>query len=141
MKTKTIEVKTGLTFTDENRVEWTVEKRVHTDFWTCREDENDTTCKWHADDIRANIFPDTYLHVVECRSGQEWIEPIGPRALLDLTTRVKAWIKKEFSGELRMDGKIMPRLEGDFFAQIKTDGARPESVTCWESGGFYLANP
>ena len=139
MKTATPAIKPGLTFTDADRVEWTVEKHVHTDFWTCREDDNDTTKKWHGDDIRANIYPDCYLHVRECRSGQEWVEPIRGNASLDIATRVKAWVKKEFCGELKVDGKIMPRLEGDYYAQIKMDGERPESVRCWTSGGFYLA--
>lgn len=87
------------------------------------------------------LYPDCYLHVRECRSGREWIEPIKGNALLDLERRVKAWIRKEFAGAaftVRLAGKIMPRLEGDYYAQILTDGRPPTSVVVWTSGGFYL---
>lgn len=84
------------------------------------------------------IYPDCYLLVEECRSGQRWIVPIRGRTTLDLEKRVKAWIKSEFAGELRLDGRIMPKLQGDYYAQIKTDNRPPDSVVCWTSGGFYL---
>ena len=85
-----------------------------------------------------NTYPDTYLHVQECRSGQEWIVPISPRATLSIERRVDAWIKSEFCGELKRDGEIMPRLEGDYYAKIMMDGRPPDSHVCWKSGGFYL---
>ena len=83
-------------------------------------------------------YPDCYLHVVECRSGDTYIVPIKGKMVLDLETRLKAWIKSEFCGELALDGDIMPRLEGEYYAQIITDGRSPDSGVCWESGGFYL---
>jgi len=83
-------------------------------------------------------YPETYLHVRHCQSGEEWIIPITGRMNLDLETRVRHWIKREFCGELKLDGKIMSRLEGDYYAQVKTDGSTPDSVMCWDSGGFYL---
>jgi hypothetical protein len=83
-------------------------------------------------------YPDCYLHVEECRSGETWISPIKGNMVLDLKTRLKAWIKSEFCGELALDGDIMPRLQGDYYAQIITDGRSPDSGICWESGGFYM---
>ncbi len=42
------------------------------------------------------------------------------------------------SQEFRLDGDLMPKLNGDYYARIMTDGRPPESVVCWSSGGFYL---
>lgn len=83
-------------------------------------------------------YPDQYLHVEECRSGQTWIVPISPRAHLDLEKRVKQWIRSEYCGELRLDGDIMPRLSGDYYAKLITDGRPPDSAVVWSSGGFFL---
>ena len=82
-------------------------------------------------------YPDCYLHVQECRSGQEWIMPIRGNAKLDLTRLIYRWVKQEFSGELALDPPIT-RHEGEFYARIMTDGRPPDSVVCWTSGGFYL---
>ena len=83
-------------------------------------------------------YPDCYLHVTECRSGETFIMPLRGNASLDLTHQVKRWVKQEFGGELRLDGEIMPKLEGDYYAKIMTDGRPPDSVICWDGGGFYL---
>jgi len=83
-------------------------------------------------------YPDQYLHVTECHSGQTWIVPFSSRATLDLKTRLVAWIKQEFCGEARLDGKLMPGLDGDYYGKIMTDNRPPDSVVCWQSGGFYL---
>ena len=83
-------------------------------------------------------YPDCYLHVRDCKSGEEWIMPLTGRSLLDLTRQVKKWVREEFSGEMRLDGELMPRLEGDYYAQLKTDSRPPGSMVCWTSGGFYL---
>ena len=83
-------------------------------------------------------YPDQYLHVTECRSGQTWIRPLRDNARLDLDHWVRTWVKEEFNGELRIDGRLMPRIEGDYYAVIITDGRPPDSVVVWESGGFYL---
>lgn len=83
-------------------------------------------------------YPDCYLHVEECRSGQTYVEPIADNDVLDLETRLEAWVESEFCGELALDGDIMPRLQGDYYAQIMTDGRSPDSGICWQSGGFYL---
>ncbi len=84
------------------------------------------------------VYPDQYLHVEECRSGETWIMPISDRTKLDIKALVKRWIKQEYCGELRLDGDLMPRLQGDYYAQIKLDCNPPDSVSCWTSGGFYL---
>lgn len=88
--------------------------------------------------MKTETYPETYLHVQHCRSGQEWIVPIRPRQTLDLERRVKEWIRSEFCGEFRLDGDLMPRLDGDYYARIMTDGRPPESCICWQGGGFYL---
>ena len=83
-------------------------------------------------------WPDRYLHVEEFRSGETWVVPIRGNALLRLETRIKAWCKAEFGGEFKLDGRITPRLQGDYYAKIMMDGRPPDSVICWEGGGFYL---
>lgn len=88
-----------------------------------------------------NKLPDCYLYVTESRSGQEWIMPLRGNSKLDLKTQIKNWVKKEFGGELRLNGQIMPKLEGDYYGKIMTDGRPPESVICWDGGGFYLKMP
>jgi hypothetical protein len=91
---------------------------------------------WKEDN--ANRWPECYLHVLECRSGQEWIKPITGKTTLNLKLRVKQWAKEEFGGELRLDGEIMPKLEGDYYVQILTDYDSPHGHKCWTGGGFWL---
>jgi hypothetical protein len=79
-----------------------------------------------------------YLLVTELRSGQEWVTEIKGKMILDLETRVKAWIRKEFDGELHLNGRIMPKIEGDYYASIITDWRPRNSVVVWQGGGFYL---
>lgn len=87
----------------------------------------------------ANTGPfECYLLVRECRSGEEWVTEIKGRMLLDLETRVKAWVKAEFGGELKLSGELMPRLSGDYYAVIITDWRPRDSVVVWQSGGFFL---
>lgn len=88
--------------------------------------------------MKRETYPDQYLHVEECRSGQTWVVPISGETLLDIDALVDAWIASEFCGEMERDGEIMRHLSGHYFAQIKTDGREPESPICWQSGGFYL---
>jgi len=83
-------------------------------------------------------YPETYLHVLECRSGQEWIVPLRGNDSLNLEHQVKKWIRQEFDGAYRLSGDLMPKLDGDYYAQLKTDGEPPSSCRCWDSGGFYL---
>lgn len=83
-------------------------------------------------------YPDCYLWIEECRSGETYIKPLGEDDILDLETQLDLWIESEFVGELERDGDLMPRLQGDFYAKIMTDGRSPDSVVCWESGGFYM---
>ena len=85
-----------------------------------------------------NKYPETYLHVEECRSGETFVVPMRGNSSLDLKKQVKKWIKNQFGGELVLDGNLMPRLSGDYYAKIMTNGRPPDSVVCWESGGFYL---
>lgn len=83
-------------------------------------------------------YPDQYLHVTECRTGQAWIIPLRGNASLDLKKQLKKWIKREFGGELRLDGTLTPRVDGDYYGKIMTDGRAPDSVVCWEGAGFCL---
>ena len=82
--------------------------------------------------------PETYLLVSEPHSGERWIKPLANDAPLDLREQVKAWISEHFEGACELDGELMPRLDGQLYAEIKTDGEPPDSVTCWERGGFYV---
>lgn len=83
-------------------------------------------------------YPNTYLHVTACFSGQEWIRPLRGNTKLDLPRLIKRWAKEEFAGELTLDGELMPKLNGEYYAKIMTDGRPPESVVCWAGAGFYL---
>jgi hypothetical protein len=88
--------------------------------------------------MKKTKYPDCYLHVRDEKSGEEWIEEIGEERLLDLKQLVERWIYDCFGGELKLDGELMPKLSGDYYAKIKTDGRAPDSAVCWDSGGFYL---
>lgn len=83
-------------------------------------------------------YPDCYLHVTECRSGQTWIVPLRGNSKLDLKYQIKKWIKSEFASELRLDPPLLRRLDGDYYAKIITDGRPPDTAVVWDSGGFYL---
>ena len=85
-----------------------------------------------------NKYPNCYLHVEECRSGEAFIVPLAKDDCLNLNVQVRKWVEKEFGGELRVSGKLMPKLDGDYYAKIMTDGRSPDSVVCWDGGGFYL---
>jgi hypothetical protein len=87
---------------------------------------------------RPETYPETYLHVYDCKGGTEWIMPIRGNGTLDLKRQIKNFCKKAFGGELTIDGDIMPKLDGDYYGKIMTDGRPPESVICWNGGGFYL---
>jgi hypothetical protein len=83
-------------------------------------------------------YPDQYLHVQCCGDGKEFIVPLRGNASLDLRHQLKRWIAREFGGERILDGQLMSGLEGQYYARIMTDGRPPDSVICWQSGGFYL---
>ncbi len=83
-------------------------------------------------------YPDCYLHVLECRSGETWIVPIGDNDLIDLQTNIDKWVQSQFSGELVLDPPLMPKLDGDYYAKVMTDGRPPDSVVCWQGAGFFL---
>ena len=86
----------------------------------------------------ADKWPDQYLHITECRSGEQWIVPLKSNARLDLKRWVKRWIKTEFSDELFLDGDLTPKIAGAYYATIITDGRPPDCAIVWNSGGFYL---
>ena len=90
--------------------------------------------------MKRNKYPDCYLHVTKCQSGETFIQPIRGNEKLDIKKLVKKWIKREYAGELALDGELMPRLDGTHYAKIMTDGRTPDSAVCWTSGGFYLKN-
>lgn len=84
-----------------------------------------------------NIPFETYLYITHCQSGETYVEEIKGNMLLDLKTRVKHWLKKQFSGEIELDGELMPQLDGEYYAAIYTDNRQPDSCIVWQSGGFY----
>lgn len=79
---------------------------------------------------------ETYLHIQECRSGEEYTMEITPRMKLDIERLVKRWVKNEYGGELRVSG-FEPRLEGEYYARIITDWRKPDTILCWASTGFW----
>jgi hypothetical protein len=83
------------------------------------------------------LYPDAYLIVTECRSGEQYLTPLADTDTLDLAENVDAWIDREYCGEVKRTGEFQ-RWQGDFWAEIKTDGRSPDSPICWESGGFYV---
>ena len=85
-------------------------------------------------------YPETYLHVREERSGQEWIMPLRGNSSLNLRHQIAKWVKSEFCGELFISGKLSPKLAGDYYGKIMTDGRPPDSVVCWDGAGFYLSD-
>jgi hypothetical protein len=78
---------------------------------------------------------ETYLHVHDCKSGEDYFMELKDDDLLDLQIQLIRWVREEFYNELEI---IMSGMEGDYFACIKTDFNSPDSVISWESGGFYL---
>jgi hypothetical protein len=86
----------------------------------------------------SNTYPDCYLHVEECRSGETWIVPLRGNSKLDLKHQVQKWIAAQYGPDMKLDGDLMPKLSGDYYARIMTDGRPPDSVVCRSSGGFYL---
>lgn len=83
-------------------------------------------------------YPDTYLHVIECHSGEEWIRPLRGNTKLDLRKLITRWAKDTFGGDVKIDGALMPKLDGDYYGKIMTDGRAPNSPICWTGAGFYL---
>lgn len=91
-------------------------------------------------DFEKHVFPETYLHVRHCQTGEEWIRPMRGNSRMDLATQVRKWIKEEFLGELFLVDKIQPKLDGEYYGQIIMDGRGPDSGVCWEGGGFWLTD-
>jgi len=88
------------------------------------------------------LLPKNYLHIVENRSGEYWIIPIGDDTILDLEDLIKNWIETEYSGDYVLDGEIDSYFvsTSEYSARILLDGAKLDSVVCWESAGFYLTS-
>jgi hypothetical protein len=84
-------------------------------------------------------YPECYIHIQELRSGEVWIQEIKPQWILDITVRVKHWIKEHFEGLALLDSSVMTGIEGDYYATIYLHGEDPnEDCGCWTSGGFYI---
>lgn len=74
------------------------------------------------------------LHVEECCTGDTWVMPIGENDQMNLKANVERWIAAEFEGELALNGELLPKLQGDYYAEMRTN----DSAVVWDSGGFYL---
>jgi hypothetical protein len=46
--------------------------------------------------------------------------------------------QKMWNSDCVLDGTITPKLQGEYYARIMTDGRPPESVVCWTGGGFNI---
>jgi hypothetical protein len=79
-----------------------------------------------------------YLYIQDCKSGEEFFIELKDDDLLCLKTQINKWLESYYDGGLMLDGEIMSKLEGDYYASIKTDYSSPDSVVSWEGGGFYL---
>lgn len=89
----------------------------------------------------AETYPNQYLHVLENRSGQEWIMPLTARASLSVERQVRRWIKQEHDGQLVLEPPFVTGTGKscvDYYARIITDGRPPDTVICWDSVGFFL---
>lgn len=87
----------------------------------------------------SNCAPfECYLYVYHCQSGEEYVREIKDDDILDLETQLIQWVKDEFNDELVIDFPLLHRMEGEYFASIKTDYNAPDSVISWECAGFYL---
>ena len=86
-------------------------------------------------------WPRQYLHVRDCRTGEEWVKPLTSRALMDLATQARRWVKEWSGGAAHLAGKVMSRVEGEFYAQLVLNGDDPHSGRCWEGGGFFIEIP
>ena len=84
-----------------------------------------------------NVWPECYMHVLHCASGEEYIVPITERQVLDLTVRIKAWLRSEFDGYVKLDGAPIPKIEGEYYAAIYTDHRPHYGSVCWCGAGFY----
>lgn len=80
---------------------------------------------------------ESYLLVEECREGTLYAMRISPQSHLNIEKLVDRFLEHNYCGELKRDGHIIPQIEGDYYASIKTDWNDPSSVTAWDSGGFY----
>lgn len=80
----------------------------------------------------------TYLYVYDCKTGEKFFRELKGDDIFDIEAQVLNWIEEQFCGELKLDYPMLDLMEGDYYAQIKTDWTPPDSVFCWESKGFYL---
>lgn len=85
-------------------------------------------------------WPDQYLHILECKSGDVWYRPLRKNASLDLTTQIRKWVREEFCGELFLEPPIQPKLNGDYYGQILLEGRPPDRAACWDGAGFWLTD-
>jgi len=85
-----------------------------------------------------SLLPENYLQITENRTGENHIVPIGDDDILDLEALVDGWILSTFDGEVERDGEMMESWGGDYYAAIRTDGAKLDDVRVWDSGGFCL---
>ena len=77
-----------------------------------------------------------YLLVTQPSTGAIWTQEITKNMLLDLTLRIKHFLKTQFCGELRLDGGISRGIDGHYYASIITDSRPIDTHICWDGGGF-----
>jgi len=84
-------------------------------------------------------YPETYLHVYENATGEEWIQEIKSNWVLDLRARIQHFLRTEFAGEVKLDGGLDPTCSGgNYTATIYTDHREPDCGVCWDSAGFWV---
>lgn len=83
------------------------------------------------------VPPDTYLHILEKQSGEEFIMVIEDDELLCIRGLISVWLEETSDGMLSIDGELCPSYCGHYYARIITDGNHPSTCCVWDSAGFF----
>lgn len=83
------------------------------------------------------VLPEHYMRVYHNQSGESWIVPITGRQLIDPDVRFKKWLRDEFGGELKVDGK-RSQFQAEYSVTIHLDYQHYDGVCCWTSGEYYV---
>ena len=82
--------------------------------------------------------PEVYLLIRDCRSDELTKIPLKNNAKLDLKYQIKKWIKRYFQNAAVLNGELMPKVEGDYYAKLITDGRPIDTNVVWDSAGFFV---
>jgi hypothetical protein len=83
-------------------------------------------------------YPTTYLHIGDCKTGEEYVVPIDSDTPLNLVDLIDDWIEYNWQGDRKRFGGVTPRLDGDYYGKIMTERRPPTSCVCYSGGGFHV---